>query len=203
MGSFWKKPMYKYKPLERVKIDIDKVNSAFLATVSELSSYEAKEYCELVGETNNYRIYIYQRKVSGFDGYFLRQDKRSPKKVVYLGSARKHCCVFHDKLFTIDPLSLTHRVYHPLICKDINTGIQTEIKLLSDKGFYEFVGTSMHLHCQDVVHSLVVKDDTMILEVYRYPAGSILTRETYHEECIYYLHIKCAGEQLSVKRVFK
>ena len=202
MGLFGKKPMYKYKPLERVRIDIDKVNATFLETNPQLSSYEAKEYCELVGETDNYRVYVYQRKMSGFDGYFLRQDKTFPKKVTYLGSARKHCCVFHNKLFTINPFSLTHRVNHPLICKDINTGIQTEMKVLSDKGFREFIGNSMHLYCQDVVHSLKIEDDTMILEVYRYPADTTLTRETYHEECIYHIHIKCAGEQFSVERIF-
>lgn len=190
MGLFGKKAMYKYKPLERVRINIDAVNNTFLATNPKLSSYEAKEYCELVGETNNYRIYVYQRKVSGFDGYFLRQEKSSPKRVAYLGTARKHCCVFHDKLFTINSLSATNQIYHPLICKDINTGVQTELKILSEKGFHEFVGTSMHLYCQDVVHSLEVHNDVMTLEVYRYPADSILTRETYHEECIYHIHIK-------------
>jgi hypothetical protein len=202
MGLFGKKPMYKYKPLERVRIDIDKVNTTFLTTNPKLSSYEAKEYCELVGETDNYRVYIYQRKVSGFDGYFLRQEKASPKKVAYLGSARKHCCIFHDKLFTINSFSLTHRTYHPLICKDINTGVQTEMKILSDKGFREFIGTSMHLYCQDVVHSLEVQNDTMILEVYRYPADSTLTKETYHEESIYYIHIKYVNGQFVVERFY-
>ena len=202
MRLFGKKSMYDYKPLERVKIDIDKVNSKFLATNPKLDSYEAKEYCELIGETNSYRVYIYQRTVSGFDGFLLRQDKASPKKVAYLGSARKHCCVFHDKVFTINAFSPTHRVYHPLICKDINTGIQTEMNIFSDKGFHEFIGTSMHLYCQDVIHSFEIKDDTLIIEVYRYPADSVLTRETYHEESIYYIYIKYVNNQLSVERVF-
>lgn len=202
MGLFSKKPMYKYQPLEKVRIDIDAVNSAFLATNPKLSSYEAKEFCELIGETNNYRVYVYQRKVSGFDGYFLRQEKSNPKKVAYLGSARKHCCVFHDKLFTIDSFSPTHRVYHPLICKDINTGVQTEMKVLSDKGFREFIGNSMHLYCQDVVHSLGVHNDVMTLEVYRYPADSLLTKETYHEECIYLIHIRFTGGKFTIERVF-
>lgn len=202
MGLFGKKPMYKYKPLERVRINIDTVNSKFLSSAPKLSSYEAKEYCELIGETEKYRIYIYQRKVSGSDGYFLRQEKAAPSKVAYLGSARRHCCVFHDKLFTIDSFSPTHRVYHPLICKDINTGVQTEIKILSDKGFREFVGTSMHLYCQDVVHSISIQNDAMVLEVYRYPADSILTRETYHEECVYSIHIKHDNGRFTATRKF-
>lgn len=202
MGLFGKKPMCKYKPLERVRINIDAVNSAFLASNPKLSSYEAKEYCELIGETDSYRVYIYQRKASGFDGYFLRQEKASPKTVAYLGSARKHCCVLHDKLFTIDSFSPTHSVYHPLICKDINTGVQTEMKILSEKGFREFIGTSMHLYCQDVVHSLKVDNNVMILEVYRYPADSVLTKETYHEECIYHIHIKCLNDKFTITREF-
>lgn len=202
MGLLGKKPMYKYKPLERVRINIDAVNTAFLAANQKLSSYEAKEYCELIGETDSYRVYIYQRKASGFDGYFLRQEKASPKKVAYLGSARKHCCVFHDKLFTIDSFSPTHRVYHPLICKDINTGVQTEMKILSEKGFREFIGTSMHLYCQDVVHSLKVHNDVMTLEVYRYPADSVLTKETYHEEYIYHIHIKHTDGKFTITREF-
>ncbi len=201
MGLFGKKPMYKHKPLERVKINIEKVNTTFLATNPELKDYETKEYCELVGETNKYNIYVYQRKVSGFDGYFLRQDKTSLKKVEYLGSARKHCCVFHDKVFTINSLSLTGRAYHPLICKDINTGEQNEMSVLSDKSYGLLVGGSLHFYCQDAVHSLEVKDDTMILEVYRYPADTTLTRETYKEEVIYFIHIKYIDGQFVVERV--
>lgn len=202
MGLFSKKPMYKYKPLERVRIDIDAVNSKFIAANPKLNSYDEKEYCELIGETGTYRVYIYQRKASGFGGYFLRQEKTHSKKVAYLGSARKHCCVFHDKIFTIDSFSPTHQVSHPLICKDINTGVQTEMKILSDKGFREFIGTSIHLYCQDVVHSLAVQNDTMTLEVYRYPADSLLTKETYHEECIYFIRIKYVNGKFSVEREF-
>lgn len=190
MGLFGKKPMYEYKPMQRVRINIDKVNAKFLATNPKLKSYEEKEYCELIGETSNYRIYIYQRKAGDYDGYFLRQDKASPKKVSYLGSARKHYCVFYNKLFTINSFSPTHRVHHPLICKDINTGIQTEMNLLSDKGFREFIGTSMHFHCQDVVRSLKLQNDVMTLEIHRYPADSTLTKELFHEESIYYIHIR-------------
>ena len=132
MGIFIKKSMYNYKPLERVKIDIEAVNSAFLAKEQKLSSYEAKEYCEFIGETKDYRIYIYQRTVAGSGGYFLRQEKVTPKKVAYLGKARRHCGVFYDKIFTIDSFSPTGHAYHPLICKDVNTGVQTEIKVLSE-----------------------------------------------------------------------
>ena len=202
MGLFAKKEMYKYKPLERVRINIDAVNAAFLAANPKLNSYDVKEYCEFVGETNNYRIYIYQRKVSGFGGYFLRQDKASPKKVAYLGSARKHSCVFHDKLFTIDSFSATQRTNHPLICKDINTGVQTEMQILSDKGFREHIGNSMHLYCQDVVHSLDVLNDVMTLEVHRYPADSVVIKETFIEECIYKIHIKYTDGKFTVEREF-
>jgi hypothetical protein len=141
--------------------------------------------------------------VSGFDGYFLRQDKASPKKVVYLGSARKHCCVFHDKLFTINSLSLTGRAYHPLICKNINTGEQTEMNVLSDKSYGLLIGGNLHFYCQDVVHSLEVKENTMILEIHRYPADTTLTKETYKEESIYFIHIKYIDGQFVVERIYE
>lgn len=201
MGLFGKKPMYKYKPLERVKIDIDAVNEAFIATNPQLNRFDKKEFCEFIGETDQYRIYIYQRTVGGIDGYFLRQDKASPKKVRYLGSARKHCGVFHGKIFTIDSFSPTNRIHHPLICKDIISGTQTEMKILSDKGFREFVA-SMHLYCQDVVHSLEVQNDEMVLEIYRYPADAVLTSDNYQEECIYHIHIKCVNGNFVAERVF-
>lgn len=198
MGLFQKKALYKYKPLERVRLDIDKVNKQFAEANPEIRSGDPKEYCEFIGETDSYCIYAYQRKASGLGGYFLRQEKASPKKVAYLGTARKHCCVFHGKLFTIDSFSPIGNTKHPLICKDINTGVQTVMNILSDQGFYEFIGPSMHFHCQDTIHSLSLRDDTMTLEVYRYPADSVLTGDTFHEECIYYIHIKYADGEFRV-----
>lgn len=198
MGLFMKKALYNYKPLERVRIDIDKVNEQFAEIDPALRSREPREYCEFIGETDSYRIYAYQRKASGSGGYFLRQEKASPRRVAYLGTAHKHCCVFHGKLFTIDSFSPIGSTKHPLICKDINTGAQTVINLLSDRGFYEFIGPSMHFYCQDTIHSLSLHDDTMTLEVYRYPADAVLTGDNFHEESIYYIHIKYADGEFRV-----
>lgn len=191
MGIFFNKPLYKYNPLERVRIDIDKVKS-----------YDEKRSCDLVGETNDYRIYIYKENGAGIGRYFLRQEKTHPKRVAYLGRARGHYCVFHDKVFTIDSFSSTGHTRHPLICKDINTGAQTEMEILSPKGFYEFIGTSMHLYCQDVVQSIEVNNDVMTLKVCRYPAEATLTKDTYHKEFVYHIHIKRPGGNFVVEKEF-
>ena len=174
MGLFSPKPIYKYKMLEKYKVDIEQENEEFRRT----DSHHRLARYKLIGETPLYHIYSF------FDGdnYLLRQEKANPKKVVFFGNAKTNMCIYHNKLFAIDRMNNTSRTHHPLYCTDIVTGEISELSVLSDKGCY----FAMHLHCQDLVESMSIKDDVLILEVTRYKENSHSDEEFKYRVCICY-----------------
>lgn len=152
MGLFSKKPIYRCELLERYRID------------------PVKDGCKLLGETEQHRIFLYKYRSNGSvtGEHLLRQEKASPKKVVYLGRAKKHYCVFHNKVFMMDRTFPHINFLHPkLCCTDIITGHQTEIDILSKETTREFVAGMVYALCQDCVESMFLQDDKVVLEVKR------------------------------------
>lgn len=173
MGIFGEKEIYKYRLLERYKKGVDG--------------------CQFVGETSAYRIYTLKHQTLS-NTYFLRQEKANPKKVVYLGRAHRNICVFHNKIYSIDRMSLTGRSYHPLFCTDIETGTRTEIAVLSKKQCHVLVPGSLHFYCQDMVESIKISGDAVVIEVNRYKEGV-----NYEKEFTYYIYIRHNGSSLVIE----
>ena len=175
MGIFGNKEIYKYHILEKYNKGIDN--------------------CTLVGETDAYRIYTLKHQTLS-NTYFLRQDKRNPKKVVYLGAAYTHIGVFHNKIFSINRMSLTGRSKHPLFCTDVETGERTELHVLSEKQCHVAVPGRLHFYCQDMVEEILVADDTLIIKVTRYKEDA-----NYETERTYQIHIRYDGGTVSVTQL--
>lgn len=177
MGLFSKKPIYKYKPLQKYKVDIEYENEVF----KKSDPWRRGGKYKLLGETSKYRIYYFLEDSSS-STYLLRQDKDKTNKVVYLGRGKTNMCIFNNKLFAIDRINCTSRTYHPLYCTDVETGICTEINVLSDKGCY----FAMHFHCQDCVDKISANDDTLIMQVTRYKESSHAEEEYKYQVCLKY-----------------
>ena len=182
MGLFGKKPLYKYKPLEKYKVDIEKENEEFRKT----DPYHRMVKYEVVGETSKYTIYCFKADATS-EKYLLRQEKCKAKNVVFLGRAKTNMCIFNNKVFAINRINYTSRTYHPLYCIDIETGICREIEVLSNKACY----IAMHYHCQDCVEQLMVNNEVLIMQVTRY-------KESSHceEECKYQVLLQYRGDTL-------
>lgn len=176
MGIFRDKEIYKYSILEKYKKGVND--------------------CTLVGETENYRIYTLKHQTLS-DTYFLRQEKRNPKNVVYLGPAHKHIGVFKNKIFSINRISLTGRAQHPLFCTDVETGERKEMHLLSDKQCIISVPGRLNFYCQDMVESISVVDNSVSIKVTRYKEGV-----NYEEEATYQIFIRHDGNTFSVEKKF-
>ena len=165
MALFGNKPIYKYRILERYRKSIDE--------------------CSVVGETGDYRVLTTKHGYSST--HFLRQDKKNPKKVVYLGPAHDKICVYHDTIISINRRSTTNNTSHPFFLTNIATGERQKIKLLSDKACRITVNDATtirtHIYCQDMVESIKFEDGTAVAEVTRY------VEDTYLKEFTYYIRI--------------
>lgn len=175
MGIFGNKEIYKYRILERYRKGIDG--------------------CTLVGETDKYRIYTLKHQTIS-NTYFLRQEKRNPKVVVYLGAAHKNIGILNDKIFSINRMSLTGRSQHPLFCTDVETGERTEIRVLSDKQCRILVPGSLHFYCQDMVEAISASGDALMIEVSRYKEDA-----NYEKECTYHIQIRQDEKRFSFTRL--
>lgn len=160
MGLFKKKPIYKYKKLQRCKVNVDKTDG----------------YCELLGSTDKYNVYVYSDQKADTQKYLLRQDRAKPKKVVYMGQAKSNRCVYKDKIYMIDRYSRVGYTYHPLFGVNIEDGSIVEYDVLSRKECY-VVGGSFHIHSQDFVDSLSLEDGLMEMEVTRCREKSYYEKE--------------------------
>lgn len=162
MALFGNKPIYKYHILERYRNSIDE--------------------CSIVGETSTYRILTLKHGYSST--YFLRQDKKNPKKVVYLGPAHNKICVYRDTIISINRMSTTNSASHPFFFTDIATGERKSIKFLSDKTCRITVSDATtirsHIYCQDMVESIKIEDEAAVAEVTRYEEDTYLEEFTYH-----------------------
>ena len=162
MALFGNKPIYQYRILERYRKSIDD--------------------CTLVGETSAYRILTIKHGYSST--YFLRQDKKNPAKVVYLGPAHNKICVYHDTIISINRISNMNSADHPFFFTDIATGERKSFKLLSDKTCRITVedGNMLrsHFHCQDMVESIKIEDGCAVVEVTRYFEDTYVPEFTYH-----------------------
>lgn len=175
MGIFGNKEIYKYRILERYKKGVDG--------------------CTLVGETDEYRIYTLKHQTIS-NTYFLRQEKKNPKKVVYLGAAHKHIGVLNNKIFSINRMSLTGRSQHPLFCTDVETGEKEEMYVLSNKQCRILVPGSLHFYCQDMVESISAIKDGLLIEVTRYKEDA-----NYEAELTYHIEIRYDGKDFSFTRL--
>lgn len=182
MGLFGNKPIYKYRVLDKYKVDIDKENE-------ELRQANQNERYIYVGETDVYRIYYFRGEIAS-NTYLLRQEKAQPKKVVYLGEAKDKMCICGNKLYIINRINYTSRTHHPLYCIDIDTGEKTELTVLSDKGCY----IALHWHCQDCVEAISTVGNSVVLDVTRYKENS-----HYEEECKYRISVQYKDGQFTKK----
>ena len=192
MGLFRHKALYKYEMLERFKIDIKKFRE----------NAEEGEHCTLIGETNLYNIYVIRQNSSGSREYILRQEKIAPKKVVYLGSAKDHRCVYKNKVFMIDKTTISHNHADPsLIVVDVETAQVQKIGILSEKTIDIFVASMIHRICQDTVEAISVSDDGVMLKVSRYKEGTYeriigVKTDTYN------IYITIENGKLNIRREY-
>ena len=163
MNIFGNKPLYKYRILERYRKGV--------------------AGCTPVGGNSFYCIYTIKY---GTTTYLLRQKRSQPQNVVFLGSAYKHVVVSQNTVFTINPRSNTNQIKHPLFLIDIETGSRTTCDILSSKmQRLELLrpdgDLSIHSYCQDVVDSLTLECNDVVLTVdrYREDANNVIDY-TYH-----------------------
>lgn len=180
------KKIWDYKILEKYEIDIEKINEIFQNADPQLKQLKRIEYCEFLGETNTYRIYIYHYPNGSYcHKYLLRQEKAHLENIVYLGSAEEHICIFHENILEISSFSPDRTTHHPLICLNIETGKKEELNILSSDGILILIGHHGHSYCQDCVKSLLVENDIVKLKVLRYKKGSWISYDpdgTKHSE---------------------
>lgn len=173
MGLFKQKPPYSCKILERYKIDIEKTNQFYKQGRITEESFGEREYCELVAESNDYRFYNYRTYSDGSGGYILRQEKASPKKVVYFGSCKRHNCVFRGYLFQVDARGTSGfgGEQFGITARNIIDGSKISFNWLSQKYIYS-QGYRGHAPSQDAVNSVEVNGDKLIFKVTRYKSDS-------------------------------
>lgn len=198
MGMFGKKPIYEYKISARYPLDVEKFNIKAAQSQSKLS------YCRLIGETAQYNIYLFKDcDISSFE-YLLRQEKSSPKKIVYLGRAQEFNCVLENKVFLMDRTKAHINFLHPkLICMDIETGKRAAIDILSHETVDLFIvpsGMSYELS-QDCIKSMTIQNGRAVLEIARYKIGGI-NNLLDDNAFIYQLHISTQNGKMQFSHLF-
>ena len=173
MGLFKQKPPYSCKILERYKIDIEKTNQFYKQGRITEESFGEREYCELVAESNDYRFYNYRTYSDGSGGYILRQEKASPKKIVYFGTCKRHNCVFKGYLFQVNARGTSGfgGEQFGITARNIIDGSKISFNWLSQKYIYS-QGYRGHAPSQDAVNSVEVNGDKLIFKVTRYKSDS-------------------------------
>ena len=169
--SILKEP-YNCKILERYRINIEKTNQEFENSGAK-SILGGREYCELVAEDNKYRFYSYRTYSDGSGGYLLRQEKTSPRKIVFFGSCKIFNRIFKGHLFQVDSRGTSGFGVEDfgITARNIVTGAQYSFNWLSDKYIYS-KGLNGHAPSQDVVNSVIVDGDKLIFNVTRYKSDS-------------------------------
>ena len=188
MGLFWKKPIYKCDILEQYSLNIEKFNEKVAQSGSLL------DYCRPIGENAKYRIYLYRdNSISSFE-YILRQEKLSPKKVVYLGRAQKFNCVLGNKMFLMEQTRPHINFVHPkLICVDIDTGARTAYDILTKETAYSLLGGMGYQYSQDCIESMSVQENMAVLGI---------TRNDGVKSFVHHLHIRIENGEVTFTRVF-
>jgi len=177
MRLFKKKNLREYSQLENYKVNIEKelINSP--------------DHLSFFGETGKYNIYIIKDNGKSF---LLRQDKRNPSNVCFLGETRHLMCLYEDRVFMTDGEVL--RGDHYLRCLSVETGEKILVNALSDRDCYINVGGMVHVRNQDFVKAFNVQREYLAVDVQRYKE-----HEYMQEEFIYHLHIKVENNKLNVK----
>lgn len=198
MSLFWKKPIYKCDILERYNLNIEKFN----ATATQ--SQPQRNYCRLIGENNKYNVYLFRDSSIASQDYLLRQEKLSPRKIVYLGRAQKFCCVLDNKILLMDSTRAHINFLHPkLICMDIETGKRTAFDILSPETVYLFIepsGMGYELS-QDCIKSMTIQNGRAVLEIARYEFGGI-NNLLDDNAFIYHLYISAQNGKLQFSHLF-
>lgn len=199
MGLFKQKPPYSCKILERYKIDIEKTNQFYKEGRITEETFGKREYCELVAESNDYRFYSYQTYSDGSGGYILRQEKTSPKKVVYFGECKKFNCVFKGVLFQVNASGEIGRF--GITGRNIIDGSLTRFKWLSEKSDMIVINGFGRMYSQDTVKAVRVENDKMIFEVSRCKSSSN-EADPYDREAEYILVIEYASGKFKANAIF-
>lgn len=163
---FKTKKIYEYKPMEKVKIDID-------AALNNPSP-KNREYCKLFAETNEYNFYMYEAYSDESGGYVLRQRKSKPKDIVFLGNHKQLACVFEDFLFQTEHTGERGRFY--IQATNIENGVTEYYDWLGKGNHYITPGGYGRFYCQDIINEMYVENKKLIFNITRIKSN---TNEIY------------------------
>ncbi len=199
MGLFKQKPPYSCKILERYKIDIEKTNEFYKQGRITEETFGEREYCELVAESNDYRFYSYRTYSDGSGGYILRQEKASPKKVVYFGNCKKFNCVFKGYLFQVNSSGEIGRF--GITGRNIIDGSLTSFKWLSEKSNMIVINGFGRMYSQDTVKAVRVEGDKLIFNVSRCKSSS-KEADPFDREAEYTLVVEHTSGKFKANAIF-
>ena len=171
MGIF-KKDIFEYNMLERVRINIEKKNEKYLKnrTGEDYEYYMQRDYCELILETEEFNFYTYMNYGDGGGGYILRQEKSKKKNIVFFGESQRLNCIFHNFLFQVSEDQAFK--LGGITGRDIYTGELYNFDWLSKKTRMVYIHNVGHQYRQDYVDDIFVKDDDLIFNVTRKKSDS-------------------------------
>lgn len=154
------KELYEYDMLEKVRVNIKKINKKFQK--NPIQNYWGEdEVCLLIGESEKYNFYSYRTYLDGSGGYVLRQDKKKTRKVFFFGESLRFKCVFKDYLFQVDSRGCIGGEYY-VYFTHIDTGEIKEFSWFGKGCFW-----CHHVYCQDEVTEMITEDDKITLMVHR------------------------------------
>ena len=204
MGLFSRKEIYKYKVLQKYKIDIESTNRAFQENKTSDKDWRGREYCELVAENDNYQFYGYKTYSDHSGGYILRREKRNPKNIVFFGESKVFNCAFHDYLFQVNH---SFELGRPGITgRNINNGSLIRFNWLSKKAVYIVINGYGRFYSQDSGKDLFIKDGKLVFKISRKksydPYHKDTTPDKYDIDTEYDLVVEYVAGEYKVTRVF-
>ena len=148
------KEIYKYKVLEPIKIE-------FKSEIDR-SPKDAKR----VAESDKYVFYAYKTGMDGSGGYLLRQEKKSPKRIVFFGECYKQCICYKGHLFMCNMSGESGRF--AIKSRNIETGeMYVYNSWLGKHSIYFVINGYGRFWCQDSIKDVSVVNDSLVFHITR------------------------------------
>jgi len=147
---FFKKSIYDYKVLDKVKINLEKVRN-------NANSKLIKKY-----ENNEYEIYNYQEdKYSNL--FALVVKKNNLREVLFLGHAYDLYCVFDDFVFMCNERCEIMHDYEKIKSINLNSGEEKYYDLRKDYTEAEIINGYGRIYTADKYTKMNIIDDKLVI----------------------------------------
>lgn len=147
---FFKKSIYDYKILERVRINLDKVRN-------NPNSKLIKQF-----EDSEYEIYNYQE--DEYSNLFALLIKRNnPKEVLFLGYAYDLYCIYNNSVFMCNERCEIIHDYEKIKSINLINGDESYYDLRKDYTEAEIINGYGRIYTADKYLEMIIEDDQLVI----------------------------------------